>query len=119
MEGTAASSGLYPSNSVKVAETADGAVLLDIRQGLCFSINPVGAIIWKHIREGCDSSQIAQYVVQAFDIPAEQARNDVQEFIEDLKQKQLVHERGGAANDGGLRRKVTKLFLRVFSNPVL
>ena len=118
MKGAAGSNGLYPSISVRVAETADGAILLDISQGLCFTINPVGAIIWKHIREGYDSCQIAQHLAQIFDISFEQARDDVQDFIDDLKQKQLVHECSGAANHVGSHRKFAKLLSVIFSKAV-
>lgn len=94
MKGTAGGNGLYPSISVRIAETPDGAVLLDITQGLCFSINPVGAIIWKHINEGCDPCQIAQHLVDKFRISSEQAHTDVGEFLQELREKQLLHEFG-------------------------
>ena len=33
--------------SVRETASEDGAVLLDIEQGICFSLNPVGLKIWE------------------------------------------------------------------------
>lgn len=85
-------SDLKASASVRIAETQDGAVLLDIKQGLCFNINPVGTLIWKQVSEGRETHQIAQLLVELFNIPPEQAHRDVQEFLHDLKRKQLIYE---------------------------
>src|SRR2546423_7552409 len=40
------------SENVRETITQDGAVLLDIEQGLCFSMNPVGARIWEMLKQG-------------------------------------------------------------------
>lgn len=93
------------SASVRTAETQDGAVLLDVKQGLCFNVNPVGALIWKRICEGLEPRQIADHLVQLFDISPDQATSDVHEFLKDLKHKQLIHERGSPANQTGRRHK--------------
>lgn len=83
---------LRVSPFVKVSETQDGAVLLDVRQGLCFSMNPIGNLIWKHLSEGWEPAQITQQLADTFKISTEQASNDLQEFLRDLKQRQLVQE---------------------------
>lgn len=101
---------LQASASVRTADTQDGAVLLDVKQGLCFNLNPVGALIWKHICEGREPRQIAEHLVQAFNISHDQATSDVHEFLEDLKHKQLVHEHGSPANQTGRRRKFADRF---------
>ena len=45
-----------------VRETAseDGAVLLDIEQGICFSLNPVGLKIWELLKKHYSVDQIAE-----------------------------------------------------------
>ena len=44
-----------------VRETAseDGAVHLDIEQGVCLSLNPVGLRIWELLKKRCSLDQIA------------------------------------------------------------
>ena len=36
--------------SVRETASEDGAVLLDIEQGICFSLNPVGLKIWELLK---------------------------------------------------------------------
>lgn len=100
MSQTTTSSGLRVSASARLAETQDGAVLLDVQQGLCFSINPVGTLIWKRVRDGCTVTQIAQHMAETFSISTEQARSDTQEFLEILIEKRLVqqHDRKETGN---------------------
>ena len=81
---------LSVSASVRLAETQDGAVLLDVQQGLCFSLNPVGTLIWKRLCDGCSVTQIVQSIAEACSISEEQARNDTDEFLQALIGKRLV-----------------------------
>jgi coenzyme PQQ synthesis protein D (PqqD) len=76
-----------PSNSVRDIENQDGAVLLDVRQGLGFSINPVAAEIWHMIKERKSLDQIIDALSAEFNIPREQVRGDVMEFAALLNQK--------------------------------
>jgi hypothetical protein len=81
---------LKHSQSVRESETQDGAVLLDIEQGQCFSMNPVAALIWKQLGQGCDPIEIAQNLSRTFDISLHQAGSDVQELIQRLTQLNLL-----------------------------
>lgn len=112
---------LYVSPSVRMAETQDGAVLLDVTQGLCFSINPVGALIWKRVSDGCALSQIAQYLAETFSISVAQARNDTQEFLDALIEKRLVQEpdrkETGAGRHGWFTETFSRLWKLVRPNP--
>jgi hypothetical protein len=81
---------LKPSASVRKAESQDGAVLLDVRQGLCFSMNPVAALIWEQLGQGCSPMDIAHNLTKTFDISVEQASVDVQQFVHQLSQLQLL-----------------------------
>jgi hypothetical protein len=105
------SNGLRISASVRVAETQDGAVLLDVKQGLCFGVNPIGTVIWKHVSEGCEPNQISRHLADTFNISTEQAYNDVQEFLQELKQKQLVKEPDSTERQSGRRSGLVELFV--------
>jgi hypothetical protein len=76
-----------------VRETAseDGAVLLDIEQGICFSLNPVGLKIWELLKKRYSVDQIADALVQDFAVPRSQLLSDVVEFLQSLEAKRLVH----------------------------
>jgi hypothetical protein len=94
--------------SVRLAESKDGAVLLEVGHGVCFGINPVGTIIWKRINEGSEPKQIAQQLAETFNITVEQAYSDVQDFLESLKQKQLLEPLDNMTADSGERGGFTE-----------
>jgi coenzyme PQQ synthesis protein D (PqqD) len=79
-----------------VRETAseDGAVLLDIEQGICFSLNPVGLRIWELLKKRCSLDQIADALGQEFSVPRTQILSDASEFIEALEAKRLIYRPG-------------------------
>ena len=79
-----------------VRETAseDGAVLLDIEQGVCFSLNPVGLRIWELLKRRCSLDEIANALAQDFPVPRAQLLSDAAEFIEALEAKHLIHRAG-------------------------
>jgi hypothetical protein len=79
-----------------VRETAseDGAVLLDIEQGVCFSLNPVGLRIWESLKKRCSLDQIADALGQEFSVPRSQLLSDASEFIEALEGKHLIYRSG-------------------------
>jgi hypothetical protein len=75
-----------------VRETAseDGAVLLDIEQGICFSLNPVGLRIWELLKNRCSLDQIADALGQEFSVPRSQLLSDASEFLGALEAKHLI-----------------------------
>jgi hypothetical protein len=79
-----------------VRETAseDGAVLLDIEQGICFSLNPVGLKIWELLKTHHSVDEIADDLAQDFPISRSQIFSDVVEFLQALEAKRLIHPAG-------------------------
>jgi hypothetical protein len=82
-----------------VRETAseDGAVLLDVEQGICFSLNPVGLRIWELLKKGHSLDDIADALGQDFSVPRAQLLSDATEFIEALEAKHLIQRAGYTA----------------------
>ena len=77
--------------SVRETTSEDGAVLLDIEQGVCFSLNPVGLRIWELLKKQCSLDQIADALGQEFSVPRSQILSDTSEFIEALEGKNLIY----------------------------
>jgi hypothetical protein len=75
---------------VRETTSEDGAVLLDIEQGICFSLNPVGLRIWKLLKKRCSLDQIADALAQEFSVPRSQLLSDASEFIGALESKHLI-----------------------------
>jgi hypothetical protein len=81
-----------------VRETAseDGAVLLDIEQGICFSLNPIGLRIWELLKKRCSLDQIADALEQEFSVPRNQLLSDASEFVAAPEDKRLIRRPRGA-----------------------
>jgi hypothetical protein len=100
-----------PLSSVRETNNADGAVLLDIQQGICFSLNPVGAKIWALIKQRKSTDDVIASLVKEFDVPEEQIRSDVAEFAALLKQNGLLLSAGepSAKRSGFIRSVIHRL----------
>ena len=83
--------------SVRETASEDGAVLLDVEQGICFSLNPIGLRIWELIKKRCSVDQIADSLAQDFSVPRAQLLSDAAEFIEALEAKRLIQRPGQTA----------------------
>jgi len=79
---------------VRETSSQDGAVLLDIEQGICFSLNPVGLRIWELLKKQCSIDQIADALGEEFPVPRSQLISDASEFIEALEGKHLIYRPG-------------------------
>jgi Coenzyme PQQ synthesis protein D (PqqD) len=90
MDKSVSFSELTVASGVREVTSEDGAVLLDVEQGVCFSLNPVGLKIWDLLKKGCSVDQIAEALSQEFSVPRCQVLSDASEFIEALEAKHLL-----------------------------
>jgi hypothetical protein len=104
--------GLRVSPHVKFRETQDGVVLFDPSQGICVSINSTGSLIWKGISEGCVPDAVAQHVSERFNIPIEEARTDVHEFIQQLKDQRLFGNFNSVGSEIERRNGIGEFLMR-------
>ena len=77
-------------DSVRETINQDGAILLDIKQGLCFSMNPVGSRIWEMIKEEYSPEQIANALEAEFQVPRSQIEADIAAFVGELRKSNLI-----------------------------
>jgi hypothetical protein len=82
------------SPGVRETASEDGAVLLDVEQGICFSLNRVGLRIWELLKKRCSLDQIAEALGQEFPVSRSQLLSDTTEFIAELEAKHLIHRPG-------------------------
>lgn len=79
---------------IRETRSQDGAVLLDIEQGICFSLNPVGLKIWELLKQGQSLDKVADTLANQFPVPRQQILADTQEFISALEVKHLIRRPG-------------------------
>ncbi len=68
----------------------DESVLLDMRSGVYFSLNAVGALIWDSVTRGDAFDTIVTKVVEQFEVDPETARDDVAEFLDSAVESGLI-----------------------------
>ncbi|HEX9713096.1 MAG TPA: lasso peptide biosynthesis PqqD family chaperone [Actinomycetota bacterium] len=69
------------------------AVLLDLRSGRYFGLNATGARMWALLKDGLELEAAAAGIVDEFDVDVEQARADVQAFVDSLVERGLAKVR--------------------------
>jgi Coenzyme PQQ synthesis protein D (PqqD) len=80
--------------TVRSTHGQDGAVVLDIRQGQMFNLNPVGSRILELLEKGATESEIVADISQSFGVSREVVEPDVREFIDSLTQHHLLEVAG-------------------------
>ena len=100
-----------PSTSVREIRTQDGALLLDIDQGLCLSLTPVAATIWQLLSEGRSLDQITDRISATFEAPKDTVVQDLKEFMASLSRRGLLgrEAKDQAKHPGHLQRKLLRL----------
>ena len=84
------SSRLHIPSSVKETASEDGAVLLDVERGICFSLNFIGLKIWELLKKGYDQAQIVDTLQKDYSITREQLQDDVRQFMQELESSKLL-----------------------------
>jgi len=68
----------------------DEVVALDVGASLYFGLNASGAVIWQLLANGAAREEIVRRLTATFDVDAEQAGRDVDEFFAELRVHDLV-----------------------------
>jgi len=109
----AAESVMKPSALVKECDTQDGIVLLHPKTGMMFPLDAVGTVVWKGIKDGLSLQQIAQQIATNSNVLQEQVRTDLEEYVAQLRDAQLLDSAGsGESKTHWLRTLLKKLFRR-------
>lgn len=69
--------------------SGDGGVVLDIDRGKMFSTNATGAVLFELLSAGLDDNAIIAEFAKRFEISAEVAAADLNDFRENLRQHEL------------------------------
>jgi hypothetical protein len=69
---------------------ADEMILLDLETGTYFTLNSVGAAIWKHLENGTDRDGAIAAVVEQFEVDLETATADFDEYVTALTSEGLL-----------------------------
>lgn len=81
------------STGVRSTHRPDYGVVLDVRRGQLFNLNPAGSRILELLKEGFGEREIVDRIGFEFSIGSETAEHDVQEFLATLKHHGVIEER--------------------------
>src|SRR5260370_2207897 len=82
---------------VRATYTEDGAVLLDIKTGVCYSLNPVAARLWVTMESSqteLGSRELVDVMETHYKVSREQLERDTAEYLSKLEQMRLVQRNG-------------------------
>lgn len=71
-------------------EVAEESLVVDPRSGRIFPLNPVAAFIWKKLDGSLELGKIREEIEKEFEISREEAAQDLNQFVEELKQADLI-----------------------------
>ena len=86
------------SESSVISVTKDGVhcdvenevVILGLKDGVYYGLNPVGAFIWNLIQEPKTVAEIRDAVLEEYDVEKEVCEKDLMELLTELSDKGLV-----------------------------
>ncbi len=92
------------SDSLVTRQIAGEALLVPMRGKLAqlqqlFVLNPVGAFIWQQLDGIRDVEAIHRGLLETFEVTAEEARDDLVEYLRVLRDAKLIVEVGGDPTD--------------------
>lgn len=96
MSAQAAKVTIGPSSTVRVADDQvscelDGeAAILELKQGVYYGLNPVGATVWALISKPRTVAELKRAVLEQYDVTPEQCERDLLELLGELAERGLI-----------------------------
>ena len=78
------------NDDVLFQELQGEAVLLNLKSGVYFGLDPVGTRIWQLFAEHEVLSEVAQAVVAEYDVAVDKCSEDLLKLVNDLEKQELI-----------------------------
>jgi len=88
--GPSAAERVVATDGVLVSEVDDEQVLLDTDAGTYYGLNAVGTVLWDALQEPRSVEELVALTAEEFDVSSAECRDDVQSFVTDLDEADLV-----------------------------
>lgn len=89
------------ATNLRIAATADGAILLDLVRGKFFRVNPMGSKIIQILQQGNSVSDVTRQISLESGTDIDIVRMDVEEFIHLLRGRGLLESIGPVKSGDG------------------
>jgi hypothetical protein len=81
------------ADTIRRVASADGGAVLDLRRGILFRLNPLGARVMDLLEHGDSPERIAARLSTEFQVSLSEVQSDVGDFIESLKARGVIDAR--------------------------
>lgn len=82
---------LVSASDEQVSSTvADEEVILNLKNGSYYGLDPIGRHIWTLIQEPMTVQALIDTLLEAYDVDRERCRTDVMALLEDLQENDLL-----------------------------
>lgn len=81
---------LSPSPDAVESAVGDETVILHLKSGVYFGLDPVGTRIWAMIKDGLATADICKRLADEFDVSQEVVEADARQFLSDLKANDIL-----------------------------
>ncbi len=92
-EAIALTSHAHPNDDVVFRDLQGEMVLLNLKTGVYFGLDPIGTRIWHLIQERRSLQEIRDAVTQEYDVTKDQCERDLLKFVGELRERELVDVR--------------------------
>jgi hypothetical protein len=82
---------------IDVRDLGTDFVLVDLKQGTYFGLNPVGARMWALMSEGCSLGEVCATVANEYGVEPERVQGDLEALLESLIDAGLIEPINGEA----------------------
>jgi len=80
-------------DDVEWREIEGEIVVLDLRRSTYLAVNRIGALLWPRLAAGATRSALVQRLVDDFGLEPSTAESDVDDFLRELRDQELLVEK--------------------------
>jgi hypothetical protein len=84
---------ISPARDILVSEFGDELVILNLRDGIYYGLDDVGARIWRILKQSATISAIRDALVEEYDVDPDRSERDVRALVEECASRGLVEIR--------------------------
>jgi hypothetical protein len=78
------------------ADLAGEAVILNLKSGVYYGLDAVGAQIWELLKQPCRVSHIRDRILEEYEVEPEQCQNDLLSLLHSLVEEGLIEVKNGS-----------------------
>ena len=90
---------LKPNSEEVAAKVMDGeAILINLSNGIYYSMDKVGAVVWELVERNCSPEEMVAFITSRYEVETKQAQGDVERLLKELEDEKLILEADGVAD---------------------